>query len=82
MDRVADEPIGEDEMEGSGCFLGRPGPLLFFTATLAGVGTLLCCPRLLESPCKPAVTEMESRREGVRQTEAGGEGGVCVVDRK
>lgn len=41
-------------MEGSGYFLGRPGLLLFFPATLSGVGTLFCCPRLLESPCKPA----------------------------
>lgn len=69
--------MGEDTVEGSGCFLGRPGPLLFFTATLSGVGTLFCCPWLLESPCKPAVTETERGREGLRQ-----EGRVGVSGRK
>lgn len=58
MEGAADECVGEDTVEGSGCFLGRPGLLLFFPATLSDVGTLFCSPRLLESPCKPAVIEM------------------------
>lgn len=66
MEGAADECVGEDTVEGSGCFLGRPGLLLFFPATLSDVGTLFCSPRLLESPCKPAVIEMGGggRREG------------------
>lgn len=72
MEGAADECVGEDTVEGSGCFLGRPGLLLFFPATLSAVGTLFCCPRLLESPCKPAVIEIEGRWvEG----EGGGMGG-------
>lgn len=58
MDGVADKCAGEDTEEGSGCFLGRPGLLLFFSAALSDVGTLFCCPRLLESPCKPEVIEI------------------------
>lgn len=67
MEGAADECAGEDTVVGSGCFLGRPGLLLFFPATLSDVGTLFCSPRLLESPCKPAVIEIEKgggRREG------------------
>lgn len=67
---VEESSVGEDTVEGNGCFLGRPGPLLFFTAMLSGVGTLFCCPWLLESPCKTAVTETE----GEGRVEAGGEG--------
>ncbi len=76
MEGAADECVGEGTVEGSGCFLGRPGLLLFFPATLSGAGTLFCCPRFLESPCKPAVIETETGREGLRQREAGGKGGV------
>lgn len=76
MEGAADECMGEDTVEGSGCFLGRPGLLLFFPATLSGVGAVFCCPRLLESPCKPAVIETERGREGSRQKEAGEKGGV------
>lgn len=64
MEGAADECVGEGIVEGSGCFLGRPGLLLFFPATLSGVGTLFCCPRLLESPCKPAVIERGRREDG------------------
>lgn len=64
--------MGEDTAEGSGFFLGRPGLRLAFTATPSGVGTLFCCPQLLESPCKPAVVEMERGREGWRHGGGGG----------
>lgn len=67
MDGVADKCAGEDTEEGSGCFLGRPGLLLFFSAALSDVGTLFCCPRLLESPCKPEVIEIT--RGGSRRHE-------------
>lgn len=69
--------VGEDGVEGSGCFLGRPGLLLFFTDTLSGVGTLFCCPWRLESPCKPAVMETEREREGLDE-----EGRVGVSGKK
>lgn len=68
MDGVADKCAREDTGEGSGCFLGRPGLLLFFSAALSDVGTLFCCPRLLESPCKPEVIEI-TRGGGSRRHE-------------
>lgn len=70
-DDIEGASVGEDTVEGSGCFLGRPGLLLVFTATLSEVGKLLCCPWLLESPCKPAVNETEM---GTKEVWAGGEG--------
>lgn len=77
MEGAADECVGEDAVKGSGCFLGRPGLLLFLTAALSGAGTLFCCPRLLESPCKPAVIEIKSGREGGMEGEGvEGTGGV------
>lgn len=69
MDGVADKCAGEDTEEGSGCFLGRPGLLLFFSAALSDVGTLFCCPRLLESPCKPEVIEITRGGGGSRRHE-------------
>lgn len=51
---AADGCVGEDAAQGSGCFLGRPGLLLFISPALCCVRALFCCPRLLQSPCKPA----------------------------
>lgn len=51
-----------DSSEGRGYFLGRPGRLLFVTATLSGGGTIFCCPQFLELTCKPAVIERKRER--------------------
>jgi len=64
MEGAADECTREDTVEGSGCFLGRPGLLFPPAATLSDVGTEFCCPRHLESPCKPGDIEMERGKVG------------------
>lgn len=74
------EAVGAVGAVGRGCFLGRPGRLLFTSPPAllltCCAGALLCCPRWpLQSPCKAAVIQEKKKKTTTRGKGKGGMGG-------